>query len=507
VELLESSYSNHVDDILTVLALLVRLGLAAHILLKKQDPVVCLSWLLGVALFPYATLICYFGFGINPFEHYAIRKRSSRHLASVKQKRKSREDLAKMNRELTAQHSYFGFDHTAMWVSMLQGQPMQGGNSVQMLVNSTNAFRSINDCVDSATTYILVQFYQIQADSIGLGFLDRLAVKASTGVQVHVLFDALGSRGITNALLDHYRRQGVKIHRFLEVHPIKRRFQINWRNHRKLVIVDGVHAYTGGFNMGQLYLEGPDPKRPKWLDIIFKITGPAIADLTAIFAEDWHFTTDKALSDSFLTGSLPLIDRGHSGAHNPAGGPTRPAENLLQIVASGPSENNAPFYTTLISILHEASARVWIMTPYFVPDKELLHAMRVAVVRGVQVRIIVPKRSNHEITDTCAHSYFPELFQYGVELLRYQYGVCHGKLVLADSDLVLAGSSNLDYRSFYLNFETDILVRDRVLAQNISDLIDQVSEGCLPLTARDAANRPVVRLLFRRIMRLFAPLM
>ena len=507
MELLESTSSNHVDDILTVLAILLRIGLAAHILLKKQDPVVCLSWLLGVALFPFATLICYFGFGINPFEHYAIRKRSSRHLAGLKRKRKSREELAKINRELTQQYSYQGFDRTAMWVSMLQGLPMQVGNSVQMLVNSTNAFRAINDCVDSATKYILVQFYQIQADSIGLGFLDRLAVKASAGVQVHVLFDALGSRGITNALVDHYRRQGIKIHRFLEVHPIKRRFQINWRNHRKLVIVDGEHAYTGGFNMGQMYLEGPDPKRPKWLDIIFEIAGPAIADLTAIFAEDWHFTTNKALSDNFLSETQPVSDRGLHGSQNPTGGHSSSAENLLQIVVSGPSDYNAQLYTTLISILHEARARVWIMTPYFVPDKELLHAIRVAVARGVHVRIIVPKRSNHEITDTCAHSYFPELFQYGVELLRYQFGVCHGKLVLADSDLVLAGSSNLDYRSFYLNFETDILVRDRMLAQNIGDLFNQVSEGCLSLTAKDAANRPVVRLLFRRIMRLFAPLM
>jgi cardiolipin synthase len=119
----------------------------------------------------------------------------------------------------------------------------------------------------------------------------------------------------------------------------------------------------------------------------------------------------------------------------------------------------------------------------------------------------VPKRSNHAITDTCAHSYFSELHQYGVELLRYEYGVCHGKLILADADLILAGSSNLDYRSFYLNFETDLLLRDRVLAQNISDLLTEISSGCNPLTDKDVSARPILRLLFRRIMRLFAPLM
>ena len=487
--------SNTFEQLLTVVAILLRLGLAAHILVKKQDPVVCLSWLHGVAVFPYATLICYFGFGINPFEQYAIRKRSSHHLSGLKRKRKSREELVKINRDLTADYNYMGFDRSSLWVSMLQGQPMQEGNAVQMLVNSTNAFRAINECVDGATKFILVQFYQIQADSIGLGFLDRLAAKASAGVQVHVLFDALGSHGINNTLLDHYRRQGVQIFRFLDLHPIKRRFQINWRNHRKLVICDGVLAYTGGFNIGQMYLEGPNPKRAKWLDLIFEIKGPAISDLTALFAEDWHFTTKKSLSEGIIT------DRRLHANH-----PSK-TENLLQIVASGPSENNAPFYTTLISLLHEARDRIWIMTPYFVPDKELLHAIKVAIARGVQVRIIVPKRSNHAITDTCAHSYFSELHQYGVELLRYEYGVCHGKLILADADLILAGSSNLDYRSFYLNFETDLLVRDRVLAQNISDLLTEISSGCSPLTAKDVSARPLLRLLFRRIMRLFAPLM
>ncbi len=499
MELIASTSKNDFDGFLTAVTILVRVGLAAHILVKKQDPVVCLSWLLGVALFPYATLICYFGFGINPFEKYANRKRSSHHLSGLKRKRQSREDLAKKNRELTSSQSFMGFDRTSMWVSMLQGQPMQLGNSVQMLVNSTDAFQAINDCVDEATQFILVQFYQIQADSIGLGFLDRLAAKACSGVQVHVLFDALGSHGMNNTLLDHYRRQGLNIHRFLEVHPIKRRFQINWRNHRKLVISDGKVAFTGGFNIGEMYLQGPDPKRPKWLDLIFKIKGPAIADLTAIFAEDWHFTTNKPLPENIISGRFSEIELTVI--------PQPSAENLLQIVASGPSENNAPFYTTLISILHEARERVWIMTPYFVPDKELLHGLRVAVARGVQVRIIVPKHSNHEITDTCAHSYFSELHQYGVELLRYEYGVCHGKLVLADADLVLAGSSNMDYRSFYLNFETDLLLRDRALAQNISDLLTEVSENCCPLTSKDVSLRPVGRLLFRRIMRLFAPLM
>jgi cardiolipin synthase A/B len=495
VELFAGVFQNDFISLQSAARILISLIMAVHILVKKQEPVVCLSWLLGVALFPLPTAICYVGFGINPFERYAVRKRSSHHLPGLKRSRKSREEIANTNRELTEKYNYMGFDRTSMWVSMLHGHPMQYGNSVKALVNSTSAFSAINDGIEGASKYILVQFYQIQADALGLAFLDRLAAKARAGVRVYVLFDALGSYGINNKILDMYRGQGVNIYRFLEVHPIKRRFQINWRNHRKLVICDGALAFTGGFNIGEMYLQGPDPKKPKWWDLIFEVKGPTIAELTAIFAEDWHFTTHKSLPDDILIGR-------HAAAVS-----SSTHENLLQLVASGPSENNAPFYSTLISILHEARERVWIMTPYFVPDKELLHAIRVAVVRGVHVRIIVPKRSNHPITDTCAHSYFSELHLYGVNLLRYVHGVSHGKLILADDDLVMAGSSNLDYRSFYLNFETDLLLRDRVLAQQISGLLAEVAESCIPLTTEDVTGRRLGRLLFRRIMRLFAPLM
>ena len=489
------SFQSDLSELSQVVTLILSAVLAAHILVKKQEPVVCLSWILGVALFPLLTAIFYVSFGVNPFEQYAARKRASKHLASLKLARKSRDEIAATNRQLMTQMGYLGFDRTAMWASMLHGQHLQSGNDCRLHVNSTNAFRAIRGAIEQAKDYILIQFYQIQVDSVGIQFLDLLAAKAQTGVRVHVLFDALGSYGIDKRLIDDYRKKGLKMHRFLDVHPIKRRFQINWRNHRKLVICDGQVAFTGGFNIGKLYLEGDDPERPKWFDLIFQVNGPVIGNLTALFAEDWHFTTGRSLPADIIEGR-------HDSAKSPSD-----SKNLLLVVASGPSENNAPFYSTLINLFHEARARVWIMTPYFVPDKELLHAMRMAVVRGVNVKIIVPRHSNHPITDTCAHSYFSELHTYGIELLRYVPGVCHGKLIMADDDVVLAGSSNLDYRSFFLNFETDLFIRDRALTDEIAGILTGVAKHCVPLLPSDVTNRRLGRLLFRRIMRLFAPLM
>jgi cardiolipin synthase len=469
--------------------------MASHILLKKQEPVVCLSWLLGVATFPILTAICYLGFGMNPFEQYAARKRASKHLAGLRRVRRSREEIIAKNETSLASLGFSGFDRTALWASMLQGSAIQYGNQAEILVNSTNAFSAAKTAIEGAREFILAQFYQIQVDPVGIQFLDLLAAKAQAGVKVYVLFDALGSHRLKTSLMNEYRKKGLKIYRFLEVHPIKRRFQINWRNHRKLIVVDGKTAFTGGFNVGEMYLEGPDPSSPKWFDLIFRVRGPVIGDLTALFAEDWHFTTGKTLPNE-------IIERYQ---HNAT--PIEGSKNLLQVISSGPSENNAPFYSTFINILHESRKRVWIMTPYFVPDKELLHAMRMAVVRGVHVRVIVPKHSNHPITDTCAHSYFSEFDRYGIDLLRYVPGVCHGKLLLADDDLILAGSSNLDYRSFFLNFETDLLMRDRELAGQVAAVLNDVAKQCIPLGSSDVSGRRLARLLFRRIMRLFAPLM
>ncbi len=488
-------FQSNLNELTQIAKLILSVMLAAHILVKKQDPVVCLSWLLGVALFPEFAAICYLGFGLNPFEKYAARKRASKHLSGLKRPQKNADVIGPENLSVMSKSGYQGFERTAMWVSMLQGQALQEGNSILPLVNSTKAYEAMAQAIDGAREFIIFQFYQIQADEIGISFLEKLAAKAEQGVKVFVLFDGLGSHRIKNSMIEAYRRRGLKMYRFLDIHPIKRRFQINWRNHRKLIIADGQLAITGGFNVGSMYLEGPDPARPKWFDIAFQVSGPVISDFLSLFAEDWHFTTGKSLPAEVL------------GAKYINGNDSTGSGSLTQIVASGPSENNAPFYSTLVSILHESRQRVWIMTPYFVPDKQLLHAMRLAVVRGVDVQIIVPRHSNHPITDTCAHSYFSEIHQYGIKLLRYPHGVCHGKMILADQDLVLVGSSNMDYRSFFLNFETDLFIRDKQLASQVTTIMDSVARDCSELSKSDVSNLRIGRLLFRRIMRLFAPLM
>lgn len=485
--------SGNTSEFVLTIQIVVGIFVAAHVLIKKQDPYACMGWLLAVALFPLITAVFYMGVGVNPFERYAQRRRQSRILAGLKRERLAPTDLARINDETMAQYGYADFDRTFAWASSIHGLPVQSGNAVKLYVNSNAVYEAMNQDILTAKSFILVQFYQIQADSVGFAFLDLLAQKAQEGVKVYVLFDALGSFSLKNDAIELYRRKGVQMRRFLEIHPIKRRFQINWRNHRKLVVIDGISAYVGGFNMGSLYLQGADLERPRWVDLIFRVNGPVLTDVMSQFFEDWHFTTGKVLHDVLSSLKNEPVKQESS--------------TLLVPVLSGPSETTAPFYSTLQHILFEAKKRVWIMTPYFVPDKALLHAMRLAVARGVHVRIIVPLKSNHHFTDLCSSSYFAELNAYGIDLLRYRYGVCHGKVILADDDLVFAGSSNMDYRSFFLNFETDLLLRDRELGKKIEEFMESIAIKSLELRRRNITGMRVGRLLIRRIMRLLAPLM
>lgn len=481
-------------QIILYIQIVIAILLAAHILIKKQNPQVCMGWLLAVALFPLIAAFFYITIGMNPFQQYAARKRRSKSLAQLEKAPMAAEEIRIRNDKLLRRGNFSNFERANDWISQFTNRPIAAGNKLELLINSDVVYPRLRKAISEAKDFVLVQFYQIQADEIGLAFLDLLAERAKAGVRVYVLFDALGSITLKPAMVKHYQSLGLQMSRFLEIHPIKRRFQINWRNHRKLVVIDGKEAFVGGFNIGRIYLQGDLPEKPAWVDLLFGVKGPAIADFVRQFLEDWHFTTGKLIFE--VAKEVPCLDE-HAET----------SDTLLAVVPSGPSETCAPFYSTVQNILYESKARVWIMTPYFVPDASLLHAMRVAVARGVHVRVIVPEASNHPLTDLCSSSYFSELQAYGIDLLRYQFGVCHCKVVLADDDLVFAGSSNMDYRSFFLNFETDLFIRDKTLGRSVEEFFIRIAAMSCSLKASDISARPIDRLLIRRFMRLFAPLM
>jgi cardiolipin synthase len=482
--------------------IIVAIYLVIDILFKKNDPQVCLGWLLGTVLFPLITFCLYVAVGINPF-FAGVRKRRRAKLAASPTHFGEYTNSPRTSLDLSQKS---GFPRTAEWIGRSLGGLEVLSTPVELLRNSGEIVPEVIREISQARNYVVVQFYQIQADKVGFEFLELLAKKAESGLLVHVLFDALGSFSLKPAMLKGFEKRGVKINRFLDIHPLKRRFQINYRNHRKLILIDGEIAFVGGFNIGKMYLQGPNSNRPKWIDISLKFKGPIIKDLGQQFVSDWSEATGERLLHV-----LPSVNHIHEGKEHAGKGIDSSSFTMTSSIAasiqSGPDDSGYRFYSTLIQVLLEARSKVFVMTPYFVPDKAIIQCLRIAVSRGVAVRIIIPKKSNHELTDLCSASFFSELKGIGVEILRYPYGVCHAKLLVADDELVLSGSSNLDYRSFFLNFETDLFVLDRVLAADSTKFWQEMASMSVPLSDRDISLKPWLRHLSRRVMRLFAPLM
>lgn len=493
----------------------ITLVAALSILNRKRDPVACLGWLLAVALFPLVGTTLYIIGGVSPYEALARRRRMSLRLVRSEDLPEERAFGRTSALEELAASDCSGFENTTAWTGWAAGHGFFPGTKIEFLENSGSVYAAFEEAITRAERYILVQFYQIVPDAVGRHFYALLAEKARQGVAVHVLYDAMGSYRISKQHLRLARAAGIHINSFMGFHPLKRRLQINWRNHRKLLVADGEVAFVGGLNLGEMYLEGHDADNPTWRDVHFRLRGKIARHLERTFREDWHFATGEAL-DLEKSGGPAAKVAANQGPVRDMTTPRRLAEGepaggefsaLCLALPSGPADSRTAFHTTLLGIFYEARRRIWLSTAYFVPDKTLLQALRQAVARGVEVRLVIPARSNHPITDFCTTSYYQELFETGLVIHHFQPGMLHAKVLLADDDLVLTGSSNQDYRSHFLNFELDLFLRDHALAGRIERYFTELIGKSSVLT-RDSLDRDYGRwTLLRRIMRLFSPLM
>lgn len=490
---------------------------ALSILSRKRDPVACLGWLFAVALFPVVGTTLYIIGGVSPYEALARRRRVSSRLVRSEDSPEERAYARTAALEELAASDCAGFENATAWAGWAAGHGFFPHTPVEFLENSTSVYAAFEEAITSARNYILVQFYQIIPDAVGRHFYGLLAEKARQGVAVHVLYDAMGSYRISKEQLKEVRGAGIHIHSFMGFHPLKRRLQINWRNHRKLLIADGEVAFVGGLNLGEMYLEGHDPDNPTWRDVHFRLRGKIASHLERTFREDWHFATGEALdlsrsvqeaaekSGSTSMKTSPQIPQWTGKGNSAAVDQT--FQVLCLPVPSGPADSRAAFHTTLLGMLYEARRRIWFSTAYFVPDKTILQGLRQAVARGVDVKLVIPARSNHPITDFCTTSYYQELLEIGLTIHHFQPGMLHAKVLLADDDLVLTGSSNQDYRSFFLNFELDLFMRDRALAARIERYFNDLIAKSVVLTRASVDHDYRRWTLLRRIARLFSPLM
>ena len=370
----------------------------------------------------------------------------------------------------------------------IAGMPFMPGNRVDLLVDGAATFDALFGAIDRADHDLLVQFYTLRDDGLGTEMIDRLIAAAERGVSVRLYTDAVGSNSLSRRTLRRMEAAGIDGVAQRRNRPIARRLQINFRNHRKTVIVDGREAYLGGLNVGDDYM-GRNPAFGAWRDSFVRVTGPAVKQLQLVFAEDWHWLTGTALRHA-LDWSPPA----------PAG------RTDALVVATGPIDGEDGAAALFFAAIAAAGRRIWISTPYFVPDIALMSALKHAAARGCEVRILVPDTIDHYLPWLAAFAYFDELRAAGVEIWRYRDGFLHQKALLVDDCLSGIGSTNFDNRSFRLNFETMALFLDTDLAARIEQMLQADFARSAPLEA-GLDEQPWPIRLGAPVARLFAPVL
>jgi cardiolipin synthase A/B len=361
------------------------------------------------------------------------------------------------------------------------------GNAAELLTDHA-AFDAIFESIATARHYILIEVYILRDDLTGVRLQQRLIAKAREGVRVHVLYDPFGSHGLGRAFVDELRRGGVAIANFHARHKSRlfAPMRLNFRDHRKIAVIDGETGFTGGFNFGDEYL-GRNPRLGPWRDTMVRLTGPAVAQLQAHFAEDWHWATGENLSLNWrpdtATGGVAAL-----------------------VLASGPADAQETGCLYFLHALTSARKRLWISSPYFAPDPSLMNAMRLAAARGVDVRVLLAAKRDHWLVWLAGFAFVEEMRGSGVRFYRYRPGFMHQKIVLIDDRVAAVGSHNLDSRSCRLNFEASALVFDPAFAGKVAAMLEQ-DFAASALVDRPLADQKVALRVAAPIARLFAPIL
>lgn len=402
--------------------ILLVLGVAAwawsvlHILTTRYTPAGTSAWLLLIFLLPYVGVPLYALFGGRKLRR-VLKSKAHIHLR---------------------RNTFIPDSEGSEIDRLLRGLGIPGatgGNRLRQLNDGRESWEAVTQLIDSAERSIDLLVYVFKNDEAGRAIVDHLARKAASGVKVRVLYDSMGSWATNPRFFDRLVAAGGEVVRFMPTGWWPFRSRTNLRNHRKILVVDQRQAWAGGMNIGEEYM-GPGLNQGRWLDISFTLQGPAVQALAEIFRSDWAFATGEVLEEAGEP-SPPLV---------PAN------EGIVQIVPSGPDVDHDPLYSLLVALAYLARRRLWIVTPYFVPNESLSEALCLAALRGLDVRIFMPQRSNHLLPDLARGPYLRDLQKAGAKV-HLSRPMLHAKLVIVDDAAAIHGSANIDARSLFLNFE------------------------------------------------------
>lgn len=432
-----------------------------------------LAWVLALAVVPFIALPLYLIFGSRKFHSlHRARKSSQEALHRLQQHQYSNRDT------FPSRHK----SRTTIPLETLSRRPQTERNHVQLLINGEQTFAHIFQALDYAKTSILIQFYLIQDDHLGQRLQQALIKKAQQGVDVYLLYDQVGSSGLSRQYIRTLISAGVQCSRFNPL-KVRLRMQVNFRNHRKLVVIDGETCFIGGHNVGDEYI-GAHPTKEGWRDTHLQIDGPATLAAQLSFIEDWYWATNDLLSLSWT----PYVSSSNANVIILPGGPADPVETIS---------------LSYVHLIQQAQTRLWIATPYFIPDLNVMSALHIAALKGIDIRIILPQKTDNWLAAHATHSYVTELSKQGIQFFQYQAGFMHQKVMLIDDDTSVIGSANLDNRSLRINFELNAIMECQDIADSVSTMLENDLEHC---SKYPLAQSPL-KMFFAKAARLLSPIL
>ncbi|MFA5057170.1 MAG: cardiolipin synthase [Opitutaceae bacterium] len=468
-------YAEILRHLLTVGGFLLAVFLIARLMSEKRQPGNTVAWLLGIALIPYVGVPLYLLFGGRKLQRLVARK--------------SR--LSPVPSAVTAVTSPIATGATAQALVREGGCTPVGGNAVRLLTSGEEAYAEFERRIREARQTIHLMTFILGRDDTGRRIVDLLAQRAREGVKVRLLLDAVGCFLSSRGFVDPIRRAGGEVHRFMPVLPLQWRGSANLRNHRKIAVFDQQSAILGGHNLAVEYMGRP-PRKKRWRDFGAVIEGPAVELLNEVFLADWCYASGQPVDKLHAESGAPVIE------------PRGACE--LQVVASGPDVTGDPLYEGILSFLQEAKRRIWIITPYFIPDEVIFRSLLVKARTGHEVKLVVPARSNHPIADQARRHYLRELQKAGVQVLLYRPGMMHGKGMIIDDRIGLLGSANFDLRSLFVNFEIGVFVYSEPEVHAMRAWAEELMTHCHPLTAEKPSRR-LLGNIAEDVSRLLAPLL
>ena len=451
------------------------------VLLEHRQPAKTIAWVLVLSFLPLVGIVLYFFFGRRTRKNRQIWEKSLNQLTQ----RSMLEFAEQKQLELPEEHK----ELIQLFVNQNFALPFKN-NETDVYVSGYEFFPALLAEISKATHHIHIVSYIIDDDPLGRLLRDALIDKARKGIEVRLLFDDVGSWKTPNRFFEQMREEGIEVHPFMPVRFPAFTGKVNYRNHRKIIVIDGKVGFIGGMNLAQRYVKGH--KGTMWRDTHVKISGAAVYGLQRAFLVDW-FHADRTL----------ITDRKYYPDTT-----ITPNNNLIQIVTSSPTNVWEELEQGYIKILLSAKRYVYMETPYFLPTEPIFFAMRTAALSGVDVRLMVSLKTDSKLVQMASRSYLTQTIQAGVKVICYEEGFNHTKLLVADDNVATIGSANIDFRSFENNFEANAFFYDKSMAQRIKDIFLTDETKCVPLEKiKEINHKSFIYRLWESVVRLLSPLL